>query len=189
MRSLVYHQTLAALRFSDGHMSPRPGGEYLTSIRREAGHMGSDWDDEQLLAVLRTAVRAREAVPSEWIEMARATYAWHTIDAELAELTRDSAAGLGASAPVRSEAAAIRSLTFSSAHLTIELEVTDEGLFGQILPPREGTIEVQTQAGPAGTARVDVTGCFCVEPVPAGRFRLHCRTTDSIDAATVWVTL
>ena len=112
--------------------------------------MGSDWDDEQLLAPLRTAVRAQEAVPAEWIEMGRAAYAWHSIDAELAELTRDSALGVGASAPVRSEAATIRSLTFSSAHLTIELEVTGEGLFGQILPPREGTIEIQTPAGSAG---------------------------------------
>lgn len=151
--------------------------------------MGNDWDDDQLLAALRTAVRAREAVPADWIEMARAAYAWRTIDTELAELTRDSAAGVGASAPVRSEAAGIRSLTFSSAHLTIELEVTDEGLFGQILPPREGTIDVQTQAGPAGTARVDVTGCFLVEPIPAGRFRLRCQTTDSMEAATAWVTL
>ena len=151
--------------------------------------MGSDWSDDELLTALRTAVRAREAVPAGWIEMARAAYAWRTIDAELAELTRDSAAGLGASAPVRSEAAGLRSLTFSSAHLTIEVEVTDEALFGQILPPREGTVEVQTRTGPAGTARVDVTGCFCVEAVPAGRFRLRCRTTDSIDAATEWVTL
>jgi hypothetical protein len=151
--------------------------------------MHSDWDDDQLLAALRTAVRAREAVPAGWMEMARAAYAWHTIDAELAELTRDSAAGLGASAAVRSEAAAIRSLTFSSAHLTIELEITDEGLFGQILPPREGTIEVQTQAGPAGTARVDPMGGFCVEPAPAGLFRLHCRTADSIDIETAWITL
>ncbi len=151
--------------------------------------MRDDRDDDQLLAALRTAVRAREAVPADWIEMARATYAWHTIDAELAELTLDSAAGLGASAPVRSEAAGIRSLAFSSAHLTIELEVTGEGLLGQILPPREGTIEVQTQAGLADTARADVTGCFFVEPVPAGRFRLRCQTTDNIDAVTVWVTL
>lgn len=151
--------------------------------------MRNDWDDERLLAALGMAVRAREAVPADWIEMARATYAWHTIDAELAELTLDSAAGLEAGAPVRSEAAGIRSLTFSSAHLTMELEVTDDGLFGQILPPREGTIDVQTQAGPAGTAQADVMGCFCIQPVPAGRFRLRCQTADSIDAATVWVTL
>jgi hypothetical protein len=157
--------------------------------------MGTDWDDEQLLAALRTAVQERDAIPAEWLETARASYAWHTIDAELAELTSDSAAGLGAGAAVRSEAATIRSLTFTSAHLTLELEVSDDALFGQILPPREGTIEVQTPGGPgdtpgpAGTAPVDVTGCFCVEPVPAGRFRLHCRTTDGIDAATVWITL
>jgi hypothetical protein len=32
-------------------------------------------------------------------------------------------------------------------------------------------------------------GCFCVEPAPAGLFRLHCRMVDSIDAATAWITL
>ena len=151
--------------------------------------MLNDWDDEQLLAALGAALRAREAVPAGWIEMARTAYAWRTIDAELAELTRDSAAGLGASAPVRSEAAAVRSLTFSSAHLTIELEVTGEGLFGQIIPPREGTIEIQTPAGSAGPAGVDVMGCFYVDPVPATLFRLRCRTTDGLEAETAWVAL
>ena len=156
---------------------------------QEAGHMLNDWDDEQLLAALRAALRAREAIPAGWIEMARTTYAWHNIDTELAELTCDSRTSLGSIAPVRSETAVIRSLAFSSDHLTIELEVTDEGLFGQIIPPREGTIEIQAKAGAAGRARVDVTGCFCVDPIPAGLLRLRCRTTDSIDAATVWFTL
>lgn len=146
-------------------------------------------DDEQLLAALRAAVRAREAVPAGSIEMARNAYPWHTIDAELAQLTGDSWAGLGVSAPVRSEDGGIRALAFSSAHLTIEVEVAGDGLIGQIISPRAGTIETHTPAGPAGTAPIDATGCFSIDPIPAGRFRLRCRTADGIDVVTRWVSL
>jgi len=39
------------------------------------------WDDETVLAALREAQRAREAVPPEFIEAAKGAYAWHNIDA------------------------------------------------------------------------------------------------------------
>ena len=52
--------------------------------------MREGWDDEQLLAALREAVRDRQAVPPWFVEMATNAYAWHNIDAELAQLTYDS---------------------------------------------------------------------------------------------------
>ena len=48
------------------------------------------WDDEQLLAALGEAVKAREAVPEWFVETGKNAYAWHNIDAELAQLTYDS---------------------------------------------------------------------------------------------------
>ena len=48
------------------------------------------WDDEALLAALRQALRARQAVPAEFVEAAKNAFAWHNIDAELAQLTYDS---------------------------------------------------------------------------------------------------
>ena len=176
---------------------------------REARHVPNDLDDERLLAALREAVRARQAVPDGFIEAAKSVYAWRDIDAELAQLTYDSSVGdssagdsgadVERSVLVRSETASVRTLTFSSAHLTIELEVSDECLLGQIIPPREGTIETQTRAGaadgapvggaPVGTAPVDVAGCFSVDPIPVSPFRLRCRTADGIDAVTGWITL
>ena len=145
------------------------------------------WDDEQLLAALGEAMRARQAVPESFVDMGKSAYAWHNIDAELAQLTYDSsrepAAGL------RSETASIRALTFTSAHLSLELEVTDGSLLGQVIPPQAGTLETQTRAGVTVMTVIDEIGCFAVAPIPAGPFRLHCRTDDGADVLTGWITL
>jgi hypothetical protein len=150
------------------------------------------WDDEELLTALREAMRAREAVPAEFIEMGRNAYAWHNIDAELAQLTYDSDRDADLMASLRSETASIRALTFTSAHLSIEVEVTDDSLVGQvvpIVPEREGTIEVQAKAGATTTTSVDEIGCFAVSPKPASPFRLRYRAADGTDVVTGWITL
>src|SRR5215472_7240596 len=121
---------------------------------QEVGHVRDGWDDEQLLGSLREAMRARQAVPHEFVETAKGAYAWHNIDAELAQLTYDSSRDKDRSASVRTETASIRALTFTSAHLSIELEVSESSLLGQIMPPGEGTIEAQTGSGVTVTAPV-----------------------------------
>ena len=92
-------------------------------------------------------------------------------------------------AAVRSETASIRALTFTSPHLSLELEVTEDALLGQVVPPRAGTLEVQTTAGTIATTPVDEIGCFAVEPIPASPFRLRCRTGNDTDVLTGWITL
>jgi hypothetical protein len=146
-------------------------------------------DDEQLLGALREAMRARQAVPLEIVETAKGAYAWHNIDAELAQLTYDSSRDQERRASVRSESASIRALTFTSAHMSIELEVTGDSLLGQVMPPGEGTIEAQTRSGVTKAALVDEIGCFSIEPAPAGPFRLHCHTARGLDVVTGWITL
>jgi hypothetical protein len=145
-------------------------------------------DDEELLAALREALRAREEVPEWFVETGKNAYAWHNIDAELAQLTYDSHGDRDRAAAVRSEAASIRALTFTSTRLSIELEVAETSLLGQIIPPRAGTLEVHTTAG-VTSSPVDEIGCFAVEPVPASPFRLRCRTEDGADVLTGWITL
>jgi hypothetical protein len=147
------------------------------------------WDDEQLLAALREAIKARQAVPAWFVDTAKSAFAWHNIDAELAQLTYDSEADLDRAAAVRSETASIRALTFTSPHLTLELEVTENSLVGQIIPPRSGTLEAQTRPGVTTTTAIDEIGCFAVEPIPDSPFRLQCRTADGIDVLTGWITL
>jgi len=145
-------------------------------------------DDEELLAALGEALRAREAVPEWFVETGKNAYAWHNIDADLAQLTYDSLGDRERAAAVRSEAASIRALTFTSARLSIELEVTEGSLVGQIIPPRAGTLEIHTTAG-VTSSPVDEIGCFAVTPIPTSPFRLRCRTEDGDDVLTGWITL
>ncbi len=149
---------------------------------------GRDWDDEQLLAALGEAMRARREVPEWFVETGKNAYAWHNIDAELAQLTYDSSRDHDTVGAVRSEAASIRALTFTSGRLSLELEVGEGSLLGQIIPSRAGTLEVHTTAG-VTTWPVDEIGCFAITPIPASPFRLRCRTEDGTDVLTGWITL
>ena len=150
--------------------------------------MPEGWDDDELLAALGEAMRARQAVPEWFVETGKNAYAWHNIDADLAQLTYDSDRDADTVAAVRSEAASIRALTFTSGRLSIELEVGEGSLIGQIVPPRAGTLEVHTAAGVTSTS-VDEIGCFAVDPIPNSPFRVRCRTEDGTDVLTGWITL
>jgi len=90
---------------------------------------------------------------------------------------------------LRAETACIRSLTFTSPHLTIELEVTGGTLLGQIIPIQTGTVEIESAAGASQTVAIDDLGCFTVSPIPAGQFRMRSRAADGLDVATGWITL
>ena len=147
------------------------------------------YDDEELLAALRHALAERQVVPPEFVEAAKNAFAWHNIDAELAELTYDSSRDAEPAPSTRAETASIRALTFTSAHLTIELEVTHDSLLGQIVPAQPGTIKVQLRDGAETTVPADGIGRFTIRPMPAGTFRLHCRTEADADALTNWITL
>jgi len=90
---------------------------------------------------------------------------------------------------VRSETASIRALTFTSDHLTIEMEVNADSLLCQLFPTGEATIELQTRAGIIASIQADEVGCFAIRPIPASPFRLRCRTTDGTNVVTGWITL
>jgi hypothetical protein len=147
------------------------------------------WDDEELLAALREALAERQSVPADFVQAAKSAFAWHNIDAELAELTYDSSRDAELEPSTRAETASIRALTFTSAHLTIELEVTEDAVLGQIVPPQPGTVRVQPGEGAETTVPADDIGCFSIRPIPTGTFRLHCRTATNADALTGWIAL
>ena len=146
-------------------------------------------DDEQLLAALREALEADEAVPPEFIELGKNAYAWHNIDAELAQLTYDSVREPDNALSLRAEAASIRALTFTSAHLTIELEVSEDSVLGQVVPAQRGMIEIQGREGTTATTEADEVGCFLIRPIPDSPFRLRFRTADGSDILTGSITL
>jgi hypothetical protein len=152
-----------------------------------------EWGDEDLLAALRQAFAARRAVPHEFVQAGQDAFAWHDIDAELAQLTYDSTrlteAGVATRAP---EEAAIRVLTFTSAQagVQIELEVQEDALAGQILPMQSAAIELQTKTGTQQPISADEVGCFWISPIPSEDFRLRCRpVAGDAEVVTVWVRL
>lgn len=145
-------------------------------------------EDDKLLAALREALSASEAVPAWFVETGKNAYAWHNIDAELAQLTYDSFSDQRTATATRSETASIRALTFTSANLSMELEVSEDSLLGQIIPPRAGMLEIHTKTGVITTS-VDEIGCFAVEPKPDTSFRLRCRIADGTDVLTGWINL
>jgi hypothetical protein len=151
--------------------------------------VNAGWDDEELIAALRQAVRAREAVPAGFVAAARDAFAWHNIDAELAQLTYDSTTDAELAQAVRTETASIRALTFTSAHLTIELEVTLDGLIGQIVPAEPAVVKIQPEVGAEAAVAADQVGLFSIRPIPSGSFRLQCRTDSGIEALTGWIEL
>ncbi len=151
--------------------------------------MPDGWDDEQLWEALRESMRARQAVPSWFVETGKNAYAWHNIDSELAQLTYDSRQDSGEATVMRAETASIRALTFTSAHLSLELEVTEGSVLGQIIPPRSGTLEIHPRNDESTTTEVDELGCFSVEPIPPSPFRLRWRAPDGTDVMTGWITI
>ena len=151
--------------------------------------MSNSLDHGMLLDALRAAIAAREAVPDAFVEAGRSAYAWHNIDAELASLSYDSLWDDGQAAALRSETASVRALTFQSARFSIEIEITDSALFGQLVPPQPGTAEIQTRSGQAVTVAMDDVGCFTFDRKPDGPFRLRCHTAPQTEVRTGWVTL
>jgi len=146
------------------------------------------WYDEELLAALQRALRTRRAVPPGFVEAGKNAFAWHNIDAELAQLTYDSTRSADHLVSARAESAAVRALTFTAPRLTIELEVTGDSLLGQVLPQQAATIEVQAPTGAGRVVHAGEIGSFSIRPIPRSRFRLRCRAA-GIDVLTSWITL
>jgi hypothetical protein len=153
------------------------------------GAVTASWNDDDLLAALRDALGERRAIPPEFIQAGQNAFAWHNVDAELAQLTYDSSQSPARAAAVRADAASIRALTFTSARLTIELEVTEDALLGQIVPAQPATIEVQLRTGEKTAMSSDEIGCFSIHPIPSGQFRLRCEAAGGIEVLTGWVPL
>ena len=162
------------------------GSRGVHGHRQEVSVVTDGWDDEGLLAELRQALSEYRAVPPEFVAAAKSAYTWRNIDAELAQLSYDSAFQY---APIRAETASIRALTFTSAHLSIALEVMEDSLLGQVLPAQAAVVEVQGHTGGETEILTDEIGCFTIRPIPRCPFRLSCRVAASLGMLTTWLTL
>ncbi|GIH89800.1 hypothetical protein ACFFMN_12625 [Planobispora siamensis] len=151
--------------------------------------MAEVWSDEELLARLAVALAAAKDVPPEFVAAARAAFTMDDIDIELAQLVYDSHLHPEPQSLTRAEPACLRTLTFVSSGLTIELEVTELQLLGQLVPPQEAEVRVQERSGQDAVRTTDKVGFFTIQPIPAEPFRLHCRTPGGLNVLTTWITL
>jgi hypothetical protein len=149
----------------------------------------SEPSTDPTFAALRSVIERADPVPSAVVDAARAAYTWRTIDAELAELTADSAM---AAVGVRSSSAP-RLLTFQGPGVEVEVEVAQRGstrrLSGQLVPVGPAQVTVRWSSGSRETAADDL-GRFAVDGVPAGSVSLLVlRTGAEHPIVTSWISI
>ncbi|MGW1811517.1 hypothetical protein [Streptomyces sp. NPDC002078] len=156
---------------NDDHRFPEPGTK------------DEELADSLLEEELRQAAAMLDPVPDTLLQVALEAYALHDLDARIAELTFDS---LVDALPVRGMPDTPRMLTFSAGEVTVDVEVTEDGLIGQVLPPQSARIEVLGGPRTALPVAVDTLGRFTSDTPPAGPFALRLRTGAEV-IVTEWL--
>jgi hypothetical protein len=149
----------------------------------------TDISDDELLDRLRVVTDEVDPMPEMVLASARAAFALRTLDADLAELVRDSAEEeRGGLIAVRGEGD-VRLISFETGAVAVELQVTERGalrdLVAQVSGVDIGRAEVETPTSRYPTALED--SLVSVDGVPAGHMRLHLHTTQGRDLVTSWV--
>jgi hypothetical protein len=170
--------SIGPVRALPGNLATRSRAVGPRRLRRTGRVMTSDWrDDDVLLRELGAALAEGRAAPPSFAEAGRALYSWRTVDAELSELTYDSAEAAGAL--MRTDDYRRRSLTFRSASLTVELDIERDPdairgqLVGAEVPP---SVTIETVDSEPLRTSVDELGYFAFDSFAASgvRFRLRC---------------
>ena len=144
-------------------------------------------DDDELMRDLTEALRA-EPYEAQVIEAGRGIGTWYTADADraLAALLYDS--HLDGLVAVRGPAPGTpRNLVFALGELRIEIELSDLGIEGQLIPPEPGRVWLLDATGPIAEATADEVGCFTFPATRRGPIRLECETGDGRRLATEWI--
>ncbi|MFN8223315.1 MAG: hypothetical protein U0R50_08755 [Gaiellales bacterium] len=133
--------------------------------------------DAALLGELSSVLRAVDPVPAEVDAAAKAILGWRRLDADLAELLADSAVDSERLAGVRGENdPALRTLTFGSAPLELDLEVhttaAGASVLGQLAPGAAASIAVERPGLEPETVSADELGRFRLELPLGATFRL-----------------
>jgi hypothetical protein len=144
------------------------------------------WDDDiRLLEEMCIARAEALAVPATFVAAGKAVFVEPDLDAELAMLIFDSE---HSPALTRADTAMLRGLTFTSPTVTIQLELSADGVMGQVDPATEVLIEVLDDDGVVASGTSDDLGFFRIDTVPRGRFRLRCHGA-GLDVVTSWVSV
>ena len=151
--------------------------------------------DDELLAWLRRIAAEADPVPELVIQAARSAFGLRDLDARLAELVRDSAVDVPATAVRGGDR---RMLSFEAGDVAVECEITERDLRRDILGQLVGGLAAGIDAEVAGTevtstqrvtVPVDERGRFSVRDLPAGPVRLRCRLADGTTVVTSWAAM
>ncbi len=123
------------------------------------------------LDLLRATASQVDPVPDTLVAMAKESFTWRTIDAELAELVFDSLVDEVVGVRGVGGAGQARAMSFETAGGAIEIEVDQGHLVGQVAPAAAVLVELRH---PGGTIvdHSDVVGRFRFDGVPRGPVRI-----------------
>jgi hypothetical protein len=140
--------------------------------------------EEDAGTALRALLAAVDRVPGAALEAANAAIGWRSLDADLARLTTESGLELS-----HLRGGQPRLLTFRCGPTIIELEVSSvDGvarLLGQLDPPRDAEVTVESAAGPWDT-RADIQGRFSFAGLRADWMRVVVAGAADERTATEW---
>jgi hypothetical protein len=143
-----------------------------------------NWNDDD--ALMRDLGEALRPTPPEQVAPAQAAFAWRTAsdDFALAELVFDSQVCGGAL--VRGPSSRSRMFVFGADPLQIEIELTDNGIEGQLIPPCPGQVRLLPVCGPPVETTADEVGCFTFPAPLSGPIRIECTVAEH-RLATEWM--
>lgn len=145
-------------------------------------------DDDALLDEMREALHSAGPITDELLAVAKGAFAWRSIDEDLMLLTLSHDSWIHEGSLVRSASTVgPRTLVFDSPDLSVELQMSRDGLIGQVIPPTPGAVVIEVRSGSRTTVRADDVGVFSVEPGPREAYRLRLELEGEPPAITDWI--
>jgi hypothetical protein len=165
-----------------------PGQLWPAKTAQEVAGMNSSWwTDDALMRELGAALREAQAEESI-VRVGQAAFAWRTVDAELEIIGLDADSVPAGAGRVRGgQSRSPRTLIFRGERVSIEVEIDEAGLVGQLTPSGPGQVTLITVDGPQATALTDEVGGFTLPPPAPGPMRLEC-TFGADHFLTEWTT-
>ena len=112
----------------------------------------------------------------KYIRAAQAAFTWRTVDAELEILSLETGLEVSGTARVRGSGRGTpRMFAFHGEQLSVEIEIDEDGIVGQLTPPGPARVTLVTTGGPRAAADADEVGCFTLPPPGPGPMRLDCQ--------------
>ena len=110
------------------------------------------------------------------IRAAQAAFTWRTVDADLEILSLETELTASDAALVRDAGQGSRRVfAFHGERLSVEIEIDDDGIAGQLTPPGPARVTLVTPDGPQAAVDADEVGYFSLPAPPSGPIRLDCQ--------------